>query len=43
MGVDTSGFTGFRPEAIQLLADLTENNSRDWFQPRKGEYARLLK
>ena len=36
-------FTGFRPEAIQFLVDLTDNNSRDWFQPRKAEYERLLK
>jgi uncharacterized protein (TIGR02453 family) len=36
-------FTGFRPEAIQFLADLAQNNSREWFQPRKGEYERLLK
>src|SRR6476646_7778391 len=43
MAVDNPGFTGFRPEAIQFLADLTENNSRDWFQPRKAEYERLLK
>jgi len=36
-------FTGFRPEAIQFLADLAQNNSREWFQPRKGEYERLLR
>jgi uncharacterized protein (TIGR02453 family) len=36
-------FTGFRPEAIQFLADLAENNDRSWFQPRKGDYERLLK
>jgi uncharacterized protein (TIGR02453 family) len=38
-----SRFTGFRPEAIQFLADLAQNNSREWFQPRKAEYERLLK
>jgi uncharacterized protein (TIGR02453 family) len=43
MAVAAQAFTGFRPEAIQFLADLTENNSRDWFQPRKSEYERLLK
>jgi len=43
MAADVPTFTGFRPEAIQFLADLTENNSRDWFQPRKGEYELLLK
>ena len=36
-------FDGFRPEAIQFLVDLAENNSRDWFQPRKAEFERLLK
>ena len=36
-------FTGFRPEAVQFLADLTANNDRAWFQPRKAEYERLLK
>jgi uncharacterized protein (TIGR02453 family) len=39
----TDRFTGFRPEAIQFLADLADNNSRDWFQPRKPDYERLLK
>ena len=43
MAVHTTEFTGFRPEAIQFLADLAQNNSREWFQPRKGEYERLLK
>src|SRR5689334_14127840 len=38
-----STFTGFRPEAIQFLADLAENNDRAWFQPRKAEFERLLK
>ena len=39
----TPEFPGFQPEAIQFLADLAENNSRDWFQPRKAEFERLLK
>jgi uncharacterized protein (TIGR02453 family) len=39
----TETFAGFRPEAIQFLADLAENNDRAWFQPRKAEYERLLK
>ena len=43
MPTTTDTFTGFRPEAIQFLADLAENNERDWFTPRKGEYERLLK
>lgn len=36
-------FTGFRPDAIQFLADLAANNERAWFQPRKADYERLLK
>jgi uncharacterized protein (TIGR02453 family) len=39
----TETFTGFRPEAIQFLADLAANNDRAWFQPRKQDYERLLK
>lgn len=41
--VATSEFTGFRPEAIQFLADLAAHNDRAWFQPRKAEFERLLK
>jgi uncharacterized protein (TIGR02453 family) len=36
-------FKGFSPDAVQFLVDLAENNSREWFQPRKAEYERLLK
>jgi uncharacterized protein (TIGR02453 family) len=36
-------FSGFRTEALQFLVDLADNNSREWFQPRKAEYERLLK
>jgi uncharacterized protein (TIGR02453 family) len=43
MAIDAPAFQGFRPEAIQFLADLAANNERDWFTPRKGEYERLLK
>ena len=43
MTTATETFTGFRPEAIQFLADLAANNDRAWFQPRKAEYERLLK
>ena len=41
--ITTEQFSGFRREAIQFLADLAANNERAWFQPRKGEYERLLK
>ena len=43
MAVAISTFTGFTSEAIQFLADLAANNERDWFQPRKSEFERLLK
>ena len=43
MTTTTQTFTGFRPEAIQFLADLADNNERSWFQPRKGDFERLLK
>jgi uncharacterized protein (TIGR02453 family) len=43
MAVASPPFTGFRPEAIQFLADLASNNDRAWFQPRKADYERLLK
>jgi uncharacterized protein (TIGR02453 family) len=43
MVVDTRQFTGFRPEAIDFLAELAQNNDRAWFLPRKGDYERLLK
>jgi len=43
MIAETSTFTGFRPEAIDFLADLAQNNDRAWFQSRKADYERLLK
>jgi uncharacterized protein (TIGR02453 family) len=43
MAVMTSTFTGFRPEAIEFLAELAEHNERAWFQPRKADFERLLK
>ncbi|CAN5839296.1 DUF2461 domain-containing protein [soil metagenome] len=36
-------FEGFDPAALQFLADLADNNSRDWFKPRKADYDRLVK
>ncbi len=38
-----TSFTGFRPEAVEFLAELAANNERAWFQPRKAEYEQLLK
>jgi uncharacterized protein (TIGR02453 family) len=43
IATSTSTFSGFRPEAIDFLADLAANNEREWFNPRKSEYERLLK
>ena len=43
MATSITTFDGFRPEAIQFLVDLADNNERAWFQPRKDEYERLLK
>jgi len=39
----TRMFTGFEPDALQFLIELSVNNDRSWFQPRKVEYERLLK
>jgi uncharacterized protein (TIGR02453 family) len=39
----SSTFRGFTREAMQFLVDLGLNNDRNWFQPRKAEYERLLK
>jgi uncharacterized protein (TIGR02453 family) len=36
-------FAGFSPEAMTFLLELRANNEREWFQPRKAEYERLLK
>jgi uncharacterized protein (TIGR02453 family) len=43
MTTTTETFTGFRPAAIQFLADLAANNDRAWFAPRKSDYESLLK
>src|SRR3954451_9214435 len=43
MPTTTDTFTGFRPEAIEFLVDLADNNDRSWFTPRKADYERLLK
>jgi uncharacterized protein (TIGR02453 family) len=43
MAIATPTFTGFDRAAIQFMADLAANNDREWFQPRKAEFERLLK
>jgi len=39
----STGFTGFRPEALDFLVELALNNDRSGFQPRKADYEALLK
>ena len=36
MAIATSTFSGFRPEAIDFLADLAANNDREWFDAAQG-------
>ena len=43
MTSDAPRFSGFKPEAIHFLLELSVNNDRTWFQPRKQEYEQLLK
>ena len=43
MAIATPTFTGFEPDAIDFLAELASNNDREWFNPRKADYERLLK
>lgn len=38
-----SAFPGFSPRALTFLRNLKRNNRRDWFQPRKAEYEKLIK
>jgi uncharacterized protein (TIGR02453 family) len=43
MPSEPTTFNGFKPDALQFLADLAANNDRNWFKPRKADYERLLK
>jgi uncharacterized protein (TIGR02453 family) len=36
-------FKGFSKEAIKFIDEWRHNNSRDWFQPKKEEYEKLIK
>jgi uncharacterized protein (TIGR02453 family) len=38
----TTSFLGFSPELLTFLANLTANNSREWFQAHRAEYEELL-
>jgi len=33
----------FTAESLNFLADLAENNNRDWFEPRKEDYKKLVR
>jgi uncharacterized protein (TIGR02453 family) len=39
----TSRFPGFSPQALTFLRNLKRNNRREWFEPRKTEYEKLIK
>ena len=36
-------FPGFPPEAFEFLRDLEQNQTREWFQPRKEHFDRYVK
>jgi uncharacterized protein (TIGR02453 family) len=36
-------FPGFPPESLKFLKALKRNNKREWFQPRKDEFERVLR
>jgi uncharacterized protein (TIGR02453 family) len=36
-------FPGFPPETLAFLSELKENNDRNWFEPRKGQYEEQVK
>lgn len=38
-----SSFPGFPREAIRFFQQLEKNNTREWFQPRKPDFDRLVK
>jgi uncharacterized protein (TIGR02453 family) len=38
-----TSFPGFSPDALAFLRSLKRNNRREWFQPRKEKYDKLIK
>ncbi|WP_374029492.1 DUF2461 domain-containing protein [Bdellovibrio bacteriovorus] len=40
--IEIPDFKGFSPEAFRFLRSLKKNNRREWFQPRKEDYQRLV-
>ncbi len=41
--MDIKPFEGFSKEAIQFIAEWRLHNDRNWFQPKKDEYDKLIK
>lgn len=41
--MDIPPFEGFTTEAIQFIDEWRRHNSREWFQPQKSEYEKLIK
>jgi len=39
----TSQFLGFKPEALQFLEALTENQNRVWFAEHREEYEQYVR
>ena len=42
MGSGTA-FPGFSPKALTFFRQLARNNTREWFQPRKGRYEEVVR
>lgn len=40
---DTPAFPGFPQAGLDFLRALAQNNTREWFEPRKDDYKRLLR
>jgi uncharacterized protein (TIGR02453 family) len=43
MAKEDTAFPGFPPEAMGFLADLRDNNDRDWFTAHRATYERAVK
>ncbi len=39
---DSSAFEGFSEERLQFLAQLEQNNNREWFQAHKEDYLKSV-
>lgn len=38
-----SEFAGFPPQALTFLQDLSQNNSKEWYEAHKGDYIRYVR